>query len=1006
PFQNTALKSDRNKTLQWNNAIVGNHPSTPLRTPISSHPRARVRNLRNGGSMIQRKGLAPLLLRVVVFVIATKNVDHVSSQVHPFRPMAVDSPDIHEPWWSPPSNRHPSSFAPFMSQLRHSNADGDSGVVQATDPSVRNRAAALTVISDITDELKSNIGNALVPGTELSQKQQVNNNCTAGFHCPENTFVPIYCCAGYYCPNPTEIYLCPVNHYCPIGSTQALNCNFLSACPEGTSQVSRFGILAILVVVFGVFLLGFRWRAAIIARRNLKYQERLKRIMANQKPLDDASFSDSKEQLHHEDSNTWIEDEESDDEEPPLSPGFANAMGGVAVDVSDSSTPVSIGAKQDQRTFDVSFENLGLVLPNGVEIMAGISGELKSGRMCAIMGPSGAGKTTFVSLLTGKAKRTSGVVRINGKEDELSHYKKLIGFVPQEDIMLRELTVRDILMHSAMMRLPAKWSAKEKKEHVLEVISYLGLSHVMDSAIGNEEERGISGGQRKRVNIGMELVANPSVLFLDEPTSGLDSATSYEVCTMLRGITRGPQRMTVAAVIHSPSPQAFEQFDDLLLLGKGGRIIYFGPRANALDYFAKIGFECPHGYNPADFFMDVATGRVPCRLTPVFKPHQLFFAWERYMRGDHPQKGILSTGATTVKLSASNPNAALLGRAKTVRGKKKSQNVVAVAGQGFVDMLRGFGAWFADIGEELWGNLRQMFTRNPIRRTPNQFVIFVLCYHRAVRQLYRSPSAFLFDQLVHLICGVFISVASQSTTYLGIQPTQVCDVSPPTLQELCKRPVDLMQSTGIFISLGVLFAGITVGTSTFGNEKVVFWRDTAAGMPCLPYFLAKIIADVPRMVIATFMFGISLVLFLPFRQTVYGLLLVILLLYFVAFGMGYFLTAFLPRSSVSLAATGFVLIWSMGLSGVQPPLTSIMSNNFYKHLRWLWYISSPRWAIEAFYIGEAKNREWIEFTRGDLSHGYSFSNYGTAMWVQTVIGVGWMFLAYLGMKGMHRDKQK
>lgn len=121
------------------------------------------------------------------------------------------------------------------------------------------------------------------------------------------------------------------------------------------------------------------------------------------------------------------------------------------------------------------------------------------------MGPSGAGKTTFISLLTGKAKRTSGRVKINGKLEELNQYRKLIGFVPQEDVMIRILTVRDILTHSALCRLPADWLISHKKDKVLRTINFLGLSHVMDSIIGDESNRGISGGQRKRVNIGMEV---------------------------------------------------------------------------------------------------------------------------------------------------------------------------------------------------------------------------------------------------------------------------------------------------------------------------------------------------------------------------------------------------------------------------------------------------------------------------------------------------------------------
>ena len=167
-----------------------------------------------------------------------------------------------------------------------------------------------------------------------------------------------------------------------------------------------------------------------------------------------------------------------------------------------------------EKTFTIEFENLGLKLENGIEIMKGVTGALYAGRTCAVMGPSGAGKTTFVTLLTGKVERTSGSVKLNGVPDELSKYSKLIGYVPQEDIMIRELTVRDILMHSARMRLSSSMDYAAVKTKVYEIISFLGMSHISTSIIGNEEERGVSGGQRKRVNIGMELAAEPSVILL------------------------------------------------------------------------------------------------------------------------------------------------------------------------------------------------------------------------------------------------------------------------------------------------------------------------------------------------------------------------------------------------------------------------------------------------------------------------------------------------------------
>ncbi|CAG8752577.1 649_t:CDS:10, partial [Dentiscutata erythropus] len=268
-----------------------------------------------------------------------------------------------------------------------------------------------------------------------------------------------------------------------------------------------------------------------------------------------------------------------------------------------------------KKTFDIEFENLGLVLPSGIEIIKGVSGKLIHGRTCAIMGPSGVGKTTFVSLLTGKVKRTSGKVKVNGIIEPLEKYRKLIGFVPQEDVMLRELTVRDILVHSALMRLPSHMNRALKKQKVFEVIKFLEL-----------KQRGISGGQRKCVNIGMELVAEPSMLFL--PTSGLDSAIALDVCNLLKEIAHS-QGLTVATIIHSPSQQAFNTFDDVLLLGKGGRIIYFGPTNNVIKYFESLGFDYPEEESLADFIMKVASGKVKPVDQEDITVHDLFEAWER-----------------------------------------------------------------------------------------------------------------------------------------------------------------------------------------------------------------------------------------------------------------------------------------------------------------------------------------------------------------------------------------
>ena len=131
------------------------------------------------------------------------------------------------------------------------------------------------------------------------------------------------------------------------------------------------------------------------------------------------------------------------------------------------------------------------------------------------------GKTTFLNLMSGKLDRSGGTVRVNGEETELTRYRKIIGYVPQDDIMLRELTVEENVTHSALMRLPLEWKREKKLAQVDEILKALEIDHVRDVVVGDERRRGISGGQRKRVNIAMEMVTKPSLLCLDEPTSGL-----------------------------------------------------------------------------------------------------------------------------------------------------------------------------------------------------------------------------------------------------------------------------------------------------------------------------------------------------------------------------------------------------------------------------------------------------------------------------------------------------
>ncbi|KAJ3390526.1 hypothetical protein HDU84_007377 [Entophlyctis sp. JEL0112] len=271
------------------------------------------------------------------------------------------------------------------------------------------------------------------------------------------------------------------------------------------------------------------------------------------------------------------------------------------------------------------FESLSLQLKNGKTILQGVTGEIRSKRMTAIIGPSGAGKTTFMNVLMGKVSRTGGELFINGEKTEMHLYRKIVGYVPQEDIMINQLTVRENVLHAARIRLPRHWTSAQVNSHVDNVLSALNLSHVANSCIGDETTRGISGGQRKRVNIAMELASAPLAIFLDEPTSGLDATSSLDVANILHSVAS--LGLTIVAVIHQPRIEIFRKFDDVLMIAPGGRVAYLGPTAMAKQYFEVLGFEFEPMANASDTLMDILAGKGVNR-SYTLTPDQLVDIWE------------------------------------------------------------------------------------------------------------------------------------------------------------------------------------------------------------------------------------------------------------------------------------------------------------------------------------------------------------------------------------------
>lgn len=260
----------------------------------------------------------------------------------------------------------------------------------------------------------------------------------------------------------------------------------------------------------------------------------------------------------------------------------------------------------DHKPATLQFENVSYAL-NGKQILTNIQGVAHPGEITAIMGASGAGKTTFLDILARKNKRgeVKGNFYVNGEKVNDTEYKNVVGFVDQEDTMLPTLTVHETILTSALLRLPRDMTTAAKEQRVYEVEKQLGIHHIRDSLIGSEEGkgRGISGGEKRRVGIACELVTSPSILFLDEPTSGLDAYNAYNVIECLVTLAKTYKR-TVIFTIHQPRSNIVALFDRLMLLAKG-RAVYSGPFSECQDYFDEIGYACPPGFNIADYLVDL-----------------------------------------------------------------------------------------------------------------------------------------------------------------------------------------------------------------------------------------------------------------------------------------------------------------------------------------------------------------------------------------------------------------
>ncbi|TYI89718.1 hypothetical protein E1A91_D03G074600v1 [Gossypium mustelinum] len=286
----------------------------------------------------------------------------------------------------------------------------------------------------------------------------------------------------------------------------------------------------------------------------------------------------------------------------------------------------AVDMPQEMKAQGISEERL--------ELLKGVSGAFRPGVLTALMGVSGAGKTTLMDVLAGRKTGgyVEGTIKISGYPKKQETFARISGYCEQTDIHSPHVTVYESLVFSAWLRLPPEVNSETRMMFIEEVMELVELSSLRDALVGLPGVNGLSTEQRKRLTIAVELVANPSIIFMDEPTSGLDARAAAIVMRTVRNTVDTGR--TVVCTIHQPSIDIFDAFDELLLLKRGGEEIYVGPlgrhSCHLIKYFEEINGipKIKDGYNPATWMLEVTSGAqeeaIGVNFTNIYKNSELY----------------------------------------------------------------------------------------------------------------------------------------------------------------------------------------------------------------------------------------------------------------------------------------------------------------------------------------------------------------------------------------------
>ncbi|KAJ4900143.1 ABC-2 and Plant PDR ABC-type transporter family protein [Raphanus sativus] len=408
-----------------------------------------------------------------------------------------------------------------------------------------------------------------------------------------------------------------------------------------------------------------------------------------------------------------------------------------------------------------------------VQLLSNVTGAFKPGVLTALMGVSGAGKTTLMDVLSGRKSRgdIEGEIQVGGYRKVQETFARVSGYCEQFDIHSPNLTIEESLEYSAWLRLPSTINSETKRAIVREVLETIELEGIKDSIVGLPGVSGLTTEQRKRLTIAVELVANPSIIFMDEPTTGLDARAAAIVMRAVKNITETGR--TVVCTIHQPGTDIFEAFDELVLMKNGGRIIYHGPlgqhSSNVIEYFMRIPGvpEMKENTNPATWLLDITSrsseDKLGVDLAQIYKESSLFKENNiviEQMRGTSSETEEL-TSSTRYAQTGWEQFKACLWKQQLSYWRNPSYNLTRILFMCFTSVICGVLFWQKakkiDTQQDLFNVLGSMYTVVLFTGMNNcSTVLFCIATERNV--FYRERFSQMYNSWAYSLAQVLVEI--------------------------------------------------------------------------------------------------------------------------------------------------------------------------------------------------------------------------------------------------------